>query len=75
MSPYRCFYCGAWHIGRAPSFEGLQRIAEAIRDLHGNSPLSGRAISHPSAGSRGRFEEADGAGERSRTSTPEGTGT
>jgi hypothetical protein len=38
VSPYRCFYCGAWHVGHAPSLEGLRRIAEAIRDLHGNRP-------------------------------------
>lgn len=38
VSPYRCFYCGAWHIGHVPSYEGLRRIAEAIRDLHGNAP-------------------------------------
>ena len=54
VSPYRCFYCGAWHIGAVPSYEQLRRIADAIRDLHGNLP---------------------GAGERTRTSTPEGTGT
>ena len=56
VSPYRCFYCGAWHVGAAPSYEGLRRIADAIRDLHGNRPVVG-------------------AGERTRTSTPEGTGT
>jgi hypothetical protein len=38
--PYRCFYCGAWHIGHTPSYEGLRRIAEAIRDLHGNRPTA-----------------------------------
>lgn len=38
VSPYRCFYCGAWHIGAVPSYEGLRRIADAIRDLHGNRP-------------------------------------
>ena len=54
VAPYRCFVCGAWHIGATPSFDQLQRIAAAIRDLHGNLP---------------------GVGERTRTSTPEGTGT
>ena len=54
VAPYRCFVCGEWHIGATPSYEQLRRIAEAIRDLHGNLP---------------------GVGERTRTSTPEGTGT
>lgn len=40
VSPYRCFYCGAWHIGHPPSYEGLCRIADAIRDLHGNRPVA-----------------------------------
>ncbi len=40
VSPYRCFNCGHWHIGAAPSMDQLQRIAQAIRDLHGNLPSS-----------------------------------
>lgn len=40
VSPYRCFYCGAWHVGHVPTYEGLRRIAAAIRDLHGNRPAA-----------------------------------
>lgn len=40
VSPYRCFNCGSWHVGHPPSYEGLRRIADAIRDLHGNRPVA-----------------------------------
>ena len=44
VSPYRCFHCGSWHIGHTPSYQGLLRIAGAIRDLHGNRPDGDRLV-------------------------------
>jgi len=33
LHPYRCPFCGAWHVGHVPSVRGVEAIAAAIRDL------------------------------------------
>jgi hypothetical protein len=38
VSAYRCPFCGSWHVGHVPSVEGLEQLARAIRDQHGNAP-------------------------------------
>jgi hypothetical protein len=42
LSAYRCPFVlegeDHWHVGHTPSMESLQKIALAIRDLHGNHP-------------------------------------
>lgn len=38
VSAYRCPFCDAWHVGHVPSLDGLEDLAHAIRDQHGNAP-------------------------------------
>lgn len=38
VSPYRCPFCGGWHVGHPPSLVGMQALARAIRDRAGNRP-------------------------------------
>lgn len=36
--PYKCCFCGWFHVGHAPSMHTLKRIARAIRVLHQEAP-------------------------------------
>jgi hypothetical protein len=31
VSPYRCPFCGSWHVGHVPSMTTVAQIAQAIR--------------------------------------------
>jgi hypothetical protein len=33
VGPYRCPFCGAWHVGHVPSIESLALIAAAVRGV------------------------------------------
>lgn len=32
ISPYRCVFCGCWHVGHTPSMESIETLAAAIRE-------------------------------------------
>lgn len=31
VHPYRCPFCGSWHVGHTPSMPSVETIAQAIR--------------------------------------------